>query len=101
MPRVPNEPWTIWNTSECSLSGRQVSTSPSAVTTSYSRQVSWKPPYRYDIDSIEQPLTAPPTVIDSSSGTTIGTSPNFKVASTRSQNETPDSAMQICSTGSM
>ena len=60
MPRVPNEPCIIWNTRACWFSGVHVRTSPVAVITSYSRHVSWKPPYRNDIDSIEQPATAPP-----------------------------------------
>src|SRR3954465_9549766 len=33
------------------------------------------PPYLYDIDSTEQPATAPPRVMPSSSGTTLGSSP--------------------------
>ncbi len=35
------------------MSGVQVRTSPPAVITSYSRQVSWNPPWTNDIDSIE------------------------------------------------
>ena len=101
MPSVPNVPCIIWNTSWCSLSGVQIRTSPVAAITSYSRQVSWNPPWTNDIDSIEQPATAPPIVIVLSSGTTIGTRPCGSVAATRSTNVTPDSATQIRRTGSI
>lgn len=95
---MPNEPCSIWKVRS---SGRQVITSPVPVITSYSRQVSWKPPTRNDIDSIEPPDTAPPIVIVFSSGTTAGTRPSRSVAFTRSTKVTPDSATQIRRSGSI
>ena len=79
----------MWNSSS---SGPSVRRSPLPVTTSYSRQVSWKPPYRNDIDSTEQPATAPPSVMPSSSGTTLGTSPCASVRRTTSAKVAPGSA---------
>jgi len=82
MPRVPNEPWSIWKSRRCSLSGVQTNTSPLAATSSYARHVSWNPPYLNDIDSSEHPATAPLTVMVRSSGTMMGTRPQGSVAST-------------------
>ena len=82
----------MWNSSS---SGPSVRRSPVPVTTSYSRQVSWKPPYRNDIDSTEQPATAPPSVMPSSSGTTLGTSPSASVRRTTWANVAPGSAVQV------
>ena len=41
----------MWNSSSTGPRTRRV---PVPVTTSYSRQVSWKPPYRNDMDSTER-----------------------------------------------
>ena len=52
--------------------------------TSSSRTDSWGQPLRNEVDSIPMPLTAPPSVIVLSSGTTSGISPYDSVALTRS-----------------
>ncbi len=67
--------------------------------TSYRTHESWKPPYMKEPDSIEQPATAPPTVMVRSSGTTVGIRPCGSVASTSWSNVTPASATQIRRSG--
>ncbi|MCY1011868.1 hypothetical protein OV079_41195 [Nannocystis pusilla] len=84
-----------------SRSREQVRTSPAPLTSSSSRQVSWKPPTRNELDSTAHPATAPPIVMPSSSGTTAGTSPRGNVASTRSAKVSPGSATQRRASRSM
>ena len=88
----------MWNSSSAGPRTRRV---PVPVTTSYSRQVSWNPPYRYDMDSTEQPATAPPSVMPSSSGTTFGSSPCASVRRTTSANVAPGSAVHVRASTSM
>ncbi len=64
--------------------GRAVTTSPAPVRMSISSTDSCGSPARNDEDSIPRPVTAPPSVIVLSCGTTIGVSPCGRVAATRS-----------------
>jgi hypothetical protein len=57
---------------------------PAPVKMSISTTDSWGSPCRKLVDSMPRPLTAPPSVIVRSCGTTYGMRPSGRVASTRS-----------------
>lgn len=59
-----------WQHDSLMLTLLQVTTDPSARTNSYCRQMCWKSPWMWDEVSMPVPMTSPPTVSWSSSGTT-------------------------------